>query len=100
MAGFSEKSVLGHGTLLCFPGTNGVRSLLREILFVGSTKADCGSCSGTSLGRRSVMGPNSEVQELEELGVCKHRCWVLLGQLLSVSARSWNLTPWSGNHRS
>ncbi|GMN55561.1 hypothetical protein TIFTF001_024678 [Ficus carica] len=104
MVGFSEKSVLGHGTLLCFPGTNGVRSLLRQILLnlwsVGSTKADCGSCSGTSFGRCPVMGPNSEVQEPQELGVCKDRCWVLLGHLLSVSVRSWDLTPWSGNHRS
>ncbi|GMN71001.1 hypothetical protein TIFTF001_055498, partial [Ficus carica] len=71
MAEFSEKSVHGHGTLLCFSGTNGVShgTLLRT--------------SGTSgvLGLlRQIVGPTRVP--------------------LLVGARSWDLTPRSGNHRS
>ncbi|GMN61758.1 hypothetical protein TIFTF001_030841 [Ficus carica] len=37
-------------------------------------------------GQCSVTGPDSVVREPQELGVCKGRCWVLLGHLLSMLA--------------
>ncbi|GMN51915.1 hypothetical protein TIFTF001_021066, partial [Ficus carica] len=111
---FSEKYVLGHGTLLCCPGTNGVRSLLRQILLYSSTSLGRCSVMGPNsdvreprelgvqgqmldpararpFGQCSVMGPDSVVREPQELGVCKGKCWVLLRHLLSVSTRSWDL---------
>ncbi|GMN46321.1 hypothetical protein TIFTF001_015498 [Ficus carica] len=51
-------------------------------------------------GQYPIIGPDSVIREPQKLGVYKGRCWVLLEHLLSISTRSWDLTPWSGNHRS
>ncbi|GMN50978.1 hypothetical protein TIFTF001_020124 [Ficus carica] len=60
------------------------------------------SCSGTSFW--SVPGRGTLLRGPRTTGVGgllgQILSWVLLGHLLSVSARSWDLTPWSENHRS
>ncbi|GMN48480.1 hypothetical protein TIFTF001_017651, partial [Ficus carica] len=89
----------------------GLKSEVRELQELGVCKDRCWVLLGHLLSMLDpawtpyfsqcpVMGPNSMVREPQELGVCKGRCWVLLGHLLLVSTRSWDLTPWSGNHRS
>ncbi|GMN72309.1 hypothetical protein TIFTF001_053536 [Ficus carica] len=90
--------VLSHGTLLRAPRTSGVLGLLRQI--VGPTRM-LGPARAPPFGQYPVMGPNSVVRENHRRVGC------LQGQMLGparappfVSTRSWDLTPWLGNHRS
>ncbi|GMN63874.1 hypothetical protein TIFTF001_032963 [Ficus carica] len=53
-------------------------------------------------GQCPVIRHNSVVRETQEF-VYKGRCWMLgpaWAPPILVSARSWDLTPWSGNHGS
>ncbi|GMN61763.1 hypothetical protein TIFTF001_030851 [Ficus carica] len=69
---------------------------------VGSWLFRClGSCSGTSnSGRCPVVGPNSVVREPQELSAKADVLGPVRARPILVGARSWDLTPWSGNHRS
>ncbi|GMN69823.1 hypothetical protein TIFTF001_038870 [Ficus carica] len=60
-----------------------------------------GSCSGMSnFGRCLVVGPNSVVQEPQELSAKAGVLGPAKARPILIGAWSWDLTPWSGNHRS
>ncbi|GMN72017.1 hypothetical protein TIFTF001_054181 [Ficus carica] len=91
---FVKYSVMGPDFVVREPQELFARADVR--LFA---RADIGSCSSTSF--RSILGHGTWFRGPETIGVvCKCRFWVLLGHLFSVSTRSWDMTPWSGNHRS
>ncbi|GMN32758.1 hypothetical protein TIFTF001_041785 [Ficus carica] len=67
-----------------------------------TTPALClGSCSGTSnSGRCPVVGPNSVFREPQELSAKADVLGPARARPIMIGARSWDLTPCSGNHRS
>ncbi|GMN48600.1 hypothetical protein TIFTF001_017759, partial [Ficus carica] len=108
-SGTSCQSLFGHGTLLRGSGTTEAGGVLRQIM---------GPAREPPVGRCPIIGPCSVVQRPQELGGPNSKVWgpselCLLRQiagparappiyrhLLSIGAQSWDLAPWSRDHRS